>query len=365
MKDDFVSSRHLTLVCGSGGVGKTTLAALMAYAHARAGQKVAVLTIDPARRLKTALNLDNLDSEPVLVKSFPNGGEFYALMLNSSIVWDEVVATFASQNMDKIQSNRFYKSLKSNLAGASEFMAVELIYKLMTKYSYTSLIVDTAPSANSVDFLSAPGRLIGFLDTPVYSLLKKVSGKLPLARFTNKFLGGKENILDSLIGSNALSDFSQFMESCDSVKARLIEHSKYVEKLLSSDRTGMIVVGQADDRFQYDIETFLKSKISMDFIVLNRVRPYLMHAGQERNVDDAWELIKAKSFEREPETFKSTLQGVKQEIFQAREEINIRALISGAYSTPVIEIPEAISEKKGVEFLEDLYELFLRHADSA
>src|SRR5271154_832290 len=53
------------VVCvGAGGVGKTTTSAALALALARRGQKVAVVTIDPARRLASALGPAELPSEP-------------------------------------------------------------------------------------------------------------------------------------------------------------------------------------------------------------------------------------------------------------------------------------------------------------
>jgi len=48
----------------SGGVGKTTAAAAVALGMAARGAKVAVVTIDPAKRLAGALGLDMLDNEP-------------------------------------------------------------------------------------------------------------------------------------------------------------------------------------------------------------------------------------------------------------------------------------------------------------
>ena len=43
------------LVTGAGGVGKTTIAAAMAIKAARSGLRTLVVTVDPARRLATAL----------------------------------------------------------------------------------------------------------------------------------------------------------------------------------------------------------------------------------------------------------------------------------------------------------------------
>ena len=58
------STTRIVVTCGSGGVGKTTTAAAMALWAAEAGRKVAVLTIDPAKRLAQSLGLDELDNDP-------------------------------------------------------------------------------------------------------------------------------------------------------------------------------------------------------------------------------------------------------------------------------------------------------------
>ena len=53
-----LASKEMVLVCGSGGVGKTTVAASMAVAAATdIGGRVLVLTVDPARRLADALGV--------------------------------------------------------------------------------------------------------------------------------------------------------------------------------------------------------------------------------------------------------------------------------------------------------------------
>ena len=56
-----------SICAGSGGVGKTTTAAALAMGMAERGLKVAVVTIDPARRLANALGLEELGNEPRLV----------------------------------------------------------------------------------------------------------------------------------------------------------------------------------------------------------------------------------------------------------------------------------------------------------
>ena len=69
MLDD--PSIRIVVCCGSGGVGKTTTSAALAVRAADRGRRVAVLTIDPARRLAQALGLTELDNEPGQVAGVP------------------------------------------------------------------------------------------------------------------------------------------------------------------------------------------------------------------------------------------------------------------------------------------------------
>src|SRR5262249_30104623 len=62
-----MSGRRICICTGSGGVGKTTTAAAVAMGLAARGQRVAVVTIDPARRLASSLGLEQLGNEPRLV----------------------------------------------------------------------------------------------------------------------------------------------------------------------------------------------------------------------------------------------------------------------------------------------------------
>ena len=55
----------IIVTAGSGGVGKTTTAAVLALEGARAGRRAVVVTIDPAKRLADALGLEGLEQRTV------------------------------------------------------------------------------------------------------------------------------------------------------------------------------------------------------------------------------------------------------------------------------------------------------------
>src|SRR3954469_1904995 len=84
----------MVICAGSGGVGKTTTAAAVALGLAEQGLKVAVVTIDPARRLANALGLRELDNEPRRVE-IEAPGELWAMMLDAKRTFDQLIEHLA------------------------------------------------------------------------------------------------------------------------------------------------------------------------------------------------------------------------------------------------------------------------------
>ena len=154
-------------VCaGSGGVGKTTTSAAIALGMAAAGAKVAVVTIDPARRLANALGLEELENEPRRVEpdrlpaaGLEVQGELWAMMLDPKRTFDELIDRVAAdpERAAEIKANRVYRELSTAVSGSQEFTAVSKLYELDRDGDFDLLVLDTPPSRNALDFLDAPG----------------------------------------------------------------------------------------------------------------------------------------------------------------------------------------------------------------
>src|SRR5206468_10310546 len=93
-----IAGKRVLICAGSGGVGKTTTSAALALGLAARGQKVAVVTIDPAKRLASALGLSELSGEPRRMEPAmlaAQGGELevelWARMPDGKRTFDEVV----------------------------------------------------------------------------------------------------------------------------------------------------------------------------------------------------------------------------------------------------------------------------------
>ena len=119
------SRTSIVVTCGSGGVGKTTTAAAMALWAADAGRNVAVLTIDPAKRLAQSLGLRELDNDPrrVDVPLAHPDGQLWAMMLDTRRTFDEMVSQHSTPERAKaILANPFYQVISSSFSGTQEYM---------------------------------------------------------------------------------------------------------------------------------------------------------------------------------------------------------------------------------------------------
>src|ERR671931_222852 len=104
-----LEDKRIVVVCGSGGVGKTTVSAALALEMARGGRRVTILAVDPSRRLATSLGLPRKPGERATVEA--DGTKLDAFLLDTKRTFDELVESHAStkESRDRILSNRFYQ----------------------------------------------------------------------------------------------------------------------------------------------------------------------------------------------------------------------------------------------------------------
>ena len=121
---DLLEGKRVCVCGGSGGVGKTTTSAAIALGMAARGAKVAVVTIDPAKRLANALGLEELQNEPHRVELPPGRirmrGELWAMMLDPKGTFDELIDRVAPDvaRAHEIKANRVYRELSTAVSGS-------------------------------------------------------------------------------------------------------------------------------------------------------------------------------------------------------------------------------------------------------
>jgi anion-transporting ArsA/GET3 family ATPase len=277
----------LLIVVGSGGVGKTTLAASLGVAAAEAGKRTLVMTFDPSLRLKDALGVDAQAREaPVAVELPPDtAGVLEASLLDAKHTFDRLVTRYAPdpESRDRILGNRFYNHLAGNLAGILEYMAVERLFEVAEDGGYDQVILDTPPTRQALDFLEAPERIVAFLDSGALRIALKPwfdeEGNLKAgSRFG--FVGKRfERFLDEIVGLDLLRDMATFFRAFAPLFDGFRERAVRVQQLLRSPETRFLLVsGPGEERIPDTL--FFARKLEetghhLGPVVVNRYHPLL------------------------------------------------------------------------------------------
>lgn len=288
-----VAGKRVCICAGSGGVGKTTTSAAIAMGLAAQGLRVAVVTIDPAKRLADALGIEELGSEPRRVDparfeghGIEMTGELWAMMLDPKGTFDELIARLAPDDRarDDILSNRIYRELSSAVAGSQEFTAVAKLYDLNRSGDFDAIVLDTPPSRNALDFLDAPDRLTGFLEGRALRLFLAPSGLA--ARFVGRGTSVVFSLLRRVTGVDLMEDLGVFFGALSGVLDGFRERASGVKALLADPATTFLIV-TSPEREPVEEAIFFRGKLreaGMPFggLVVNRVHPL---AGGDEDVD--------------------------------------------------------------------------------
>jgi len=248
-----VEGCRVVVVVGAGGVGKTTVSAALALGLASRGARVAVVTIDPARRLAAALGIDALGDTPhrvdaahVEAAGMPMRGTMDAIQLDPRATFDRLVAREApdAAARDRILSNRIYQHLSGTVAGAQEFMAVERLHELSASGDYDVVVLDTPPARNALDFLDAPERMTRFVEGRGLRLLLGPRGGAGRLGWRALQAGGSMvmSVLERLTGAELIRDIAEFLQSFDGMYQGFSDRAAGVKDLLVSEGTRFVVV---------------------------------------------------------------------------------------------------------------------------
>ena len=244
-----LEGKRICIVAGSGGVGKTTASAAIALGLAAAGKRVAVVTIDPAKRLAQSLGLDELGNEPrrvdpALLASHGAAieGELWAMMLDPKATFDDLIARLSpdDQTREDVLGNRIYQQLSSAVAGSQEFTAVAKLYDLHHDGHFDVLVLDTPPSRNALDFLDAPDRLTDFFEGRALRLVLVPTGVA--ARIMSRGTSVVFSILKRLTGVDLMDDIAVFFRALGGLMDGFKERAAGVKALLHDPATTFLIV---------------------------------------------------------------------------------------------------------------------------
>jgi anion-transporting ArsA/GET3 family ATPase len=280
---ELLAAKEMVVVCGSGGTGKTTIAAALGVqAAATVGGRVLVLTVDPARRLATALGVGQFGNTVVRVpdEAFAAAGvkprgELWVAMLDTKAGWDELVRRHApdAKLRDQVLANPLYRNITSRFVHSHDYIAMERLHELHASGHYDLVIIDTPPSRNALDLLDAPGRMRDFFGS---RLLRWITVPYRSRLFT---MASKPfyQIADRVLGSRFLQDIAEFFILFQAMEPGFVARAKEVERLLTDQRTTFIVVSTLEAAPAHEAR-FLAAelgsrKMPLGALVLNRTLP--------------------------------------------------------------------------------------------
>jgi anion-transporting ArsA/GET3 family ATPase len=241
--------KSVCICAGPGGVGKTTTSAALALGLACKGQRVAVVTIDPARRLASALGIDELDDEPrridpalLAAQGIECKGELWATMLDAKRTFDTLIGRIAPDERarEEVLANRIYQEISGAVAGTQEFSAIAKLYELHREGRFDTIVLDTPPARNALDFLDAPMRMSRFLEGRSVRMFL-APGNLA-ARLVGRGSGLVLSIFSRFTGVDLIGELSGFFGALGGMLDGFRERARVVDELLRDPTTAFLLV---------------------------------------------------------------------------------------------------------------------------
>ena len=346
-----VRTGRIVITAGSGGVGKTTTAAVLAMEAARWGRRAVVVTIDPAKRLADALGLaDGLSNEPRRIDGDWDG-ELWAMMLDTKSTFDAVVAKHAEtpEQAARIHENRFYRNISGALSGTQEYMAAEKLYELHEEAKFDLVVVDTPPTRNALDFLDAPDRLSRFLDHRLYRLL--MAPTRGFVRAVNVATQAFLRTVSRVVGSDVLDDAVAFFRAFDGMEEGFRDRAARVGQLLVDPATAFVLVASprrdAVAEATYFADRLAENDIGVQALVVNRMHPRFSRRSSTLVAERAEQLAETPlaPFARALADF---------DVAAHREHHYLSDLTRAVHPAPVVQVPILESDVHDIEGLEEL-----------
>ena len=249
------------LYAGKGGVGKTCVAGATGIITARTGLKTLVMSLDPAHSLSDAFDLDRALMDKNRGQPIQAGDNLWVQELDVheeiNNYWSEVHGYISlllnTSGIDDVLAEEL-----AVLPGMEELSALLYINKYVKDQLYDVIVLDCAPTAESIRFISMPTALEWYMKK-VFRLERKIFGYVrPIAR----------RMVDIPLPED------EYFANIESLYTRL----KGVDQLLTDPKTTSVrlvtnpekmVLRETQRAFMF----FSLHHTSIDAIIINRVFP--------------------------------------------------------------------------------------------
>jgi anion-transporting ArsA/GET3 family ATPase len=291
----------MIIICGPGGVGKTTSAAALGVVAARHfSKRVLVLTVDPARRLATALGLGTIGNAEVPVELAGAKGSLDIAMIDTKASWDDMVRRHAPDGVtrDRVLGNDLYKTLTSRFVHSHDYVVTERLYDARESGVYDLVVVDTPPSRSALSVLDAPRRMEQFFSSRLLKLLTAPTQSRLLSLASRPFF----IVADRILGAAFLSDIAEFFTLFRTMEGPIVSRARRVGALLSDPATSYVVVTSPEpvamQEAGYLVEELRRRGHRLDAVVTNRLVPSRLATGAAERAEALIEGNPSRDVER-------------------------------------------------------------------
>src|SRR3954468_3003105 len=246
---------RILMFTGKGGVGKTTVAAATAVRASRAGLRTIVVSTDPAHSLADAFDVPLQDAPT------PISARLWGQQLNARLrfeeTWDDV-RKYMVDVLDWVGADSLEAEELAVVPGLDEVFALADIKEFATNGEYDLVVVDCAPTAETIRLLSLPDVLGWYMD-------RMFDTQRRLTRLARPILQRVSGV--PIAGDGVFGAIRRFYERLDGVRELLTDGDITSARLVVNPER--LVVAEARRTYTY-LSLF---GYYVDAVIVNRILP--------------------------------------------------------------------------------------------
>ncbi|MEE1009247.1 MAG: ArsA family ATPase [Agathobacter sp.] len=211
---------RIIIYTGKGGVGKTSMAAATASKLASEGKKVLIMSTDQAHSLGDSFDMP-MGKEPVFIAQNLYGMEIDTIYEGEK-AWGNLKGYFKKLLTIQSESDIEVEELLV-FPGLEELFSMFKILEMYEKNEYDTIIVDCAPTGETLALLKYPEKLSGFIEKVLPIKRKGVKTAGPIIEKTMKIpMPGEEFFDDFEYIMDRMGKLQNLMLNKDIVSIRIV-----------------------------------------------------------------------------------------------------------------------------------------------
>ena len=312
-----IKGKSLEIFCGTGGVGKTTLATSRAIFLASSKKKVLLITIDPSRRLKEILNLSEKNAGNPEKVCFSKTVNFHAELMSPY----ETFKKIKTNDLEAIE-NPILKILTKPFGGMNEILALVEVDFHLKSGKFDTIILDTPPGNHFIDFLESSKKIRDFFKKTYLDIFhflesdkKNKSPKL-LSLLMTSGIKKLLSLMDKLTGKTFVSKFIESVNIVYENREAFINALEIQDILKDPLKSNWFLITSVEH-----------NKLDEAAVIMQKASPF-MHEDNYLIINKCWSsyLTAWKPKSKKANELKTSLEKREYELIDFAEKTNINVV---------------------------------------